>query len=479
MPLKFDPETLREILTAAWRRRYLIATPIAILPVLAFIVGLLSPKAYETRMTILVEEGSRLNPFLQDLAVSTNLKERMEALLALLRSRHILSAVTDELQLVPPGAGDAARESRIQTLAQEVSGRQLGKDLIELRYRSLKPAGMDKVLDSIAHRFVDRIRAPALSSIESSETFLSTQLSTRRHELEAAEAAMAAFKDRHSDALPALHEANVTRLAQLRTQLADRETELAGAEAAFQQVRTQLAQANPIIGRLEEKIVNLTGELALLRARYTDEHSRVQGVVRQLERLTEERAKLLEKAHQFDASDSNRLRDLARALDNSRDGGPQPLLVSQIEQLQNAETRVTALKRETERLSRLIADGEERVRGFGGIERELSTLERDVRLKREVFEGLLKRFEMARITGDLGRFETPEQIKVIDRPVVPTRPITPPPFIFALAGLVGGIVLGAGLAAAAELFDPTARSTPAIERLTGAPVLARLQAFTS
>ena len=51
--------------------------------------------------------------------------------------------------------------------------------------------------------------------------------------------------------------------------------------------------------------------------------------------------------------------------------------------------------------------------------------------------------EMARLTGSLGRYESPERIKVIDSPQEPTSPVTPGRVIFVIAGLVGGIILGA------------------------------------
>jgi hypothetical protein len=46
-------------------------------------------------MSILIQEPGKLNPFLEDLTVKTNLKDRMEALRALLTSRHVLVGVGD------------------------------------------------------------------------------------------------------------------------------------------------------------------------------------------------------------------------------------------------------------------------------------------------------------------------------------------------------------------------------------------------
>jgi uncharacterized protein involved in exopolysaccharide biosynthesis len=91
--MRLPVEVLSLILAAGWRRRYLIATPILVMPILATISGFFAPKTFEARTTLLVQEPAKLNPFLNDLAVGTNVKDRMPALSALLHSRHVLDKV--------------------------------------------------------------------------------------------------------------------------------------------------------------------------------------------------------------------------------------------------------------------------------------------------------------------------------------------------------------------------------------------------
>jgi capsular polysaccharide biosynthesis protein len=86
---------------------------------------------------------------------------------------------------------------------------------------------------------------------------------------------------------------------------------------------------------------------------------------------------------------------------------------------------------------------------------------------------------MARLTGSLGRYESPERIKVIDSPQEPTSPVTPGRMIFVLAGLVGGIILGAGLAVAFEVLDPKLRRRDDVETASGLPVIAFIPKATS
>jgi uncharacterized protein involved in exopolysaccharide biosynthesis len=108
------------------------------------------------------------------------------------------------------------------------------------------------------------------------------------------------------------------------------------------------------------------------------------------------------------------------------------------------------------------------------MERQLLSLERDLKVKRSLYSDLLYRNEKAKITGALGIFEQPERIKIIDEPYKPSSPTNSPLSIFLLAGIIGGIFLGGGLALFAELTDTSIRARYQLELITSTPVITRL-----
>ena len=65
-------------LHAVWRHRYLITIPMLTLPIIGLLVGLLSPKHYSSHTSLLIQETAKMNPFLEDFAISAMLKERMD-----------------------------------------------------------------------------------------------------------------------------------------------------------------------------------------------------------------------------------------------------------------------------------------------------------------------------------------------------------------------------------------------------------------
>lgn len=462
---------LHTLLSAAWRRRYMIVVPMMLFPLCGYFIGSASPKKFVSHTSMLIQETAKMNPFLEDFAVSAMLKERMAALETLLHSRHILGSVAEDLQLVDETSESYQRDQVIAQLSSRLSMQMAGKDLIRIDLRGDDPSTMKATLEAVSRHFIEQLLAPERSSIRDSSSFLSQHLAERRKELDIAEEALAVFKNQNAQTLPELHPSNIAQLSKLKETLAEKEAELAGVIKSMGSLNEQISKTNPIIGRIEEKIVNIRSELALLRARYTNEHSKVQAALRKLRRLESERKSLLENSD-FKLN-SEQIWDIA-SLSKSSEEGQQVLMVSQLENLQNARSKVDGLSEETERLRAMVEKLERVVTSYGAQEHKLNQLMRDLKIKRDLYGELLQRYEMAQVTGSLGEFEENKRIKVIDLPYTPSAPINLPPIIFVIAGVFGGLFLGAGFALVVELCDTTLRTRARFQEMTGLPVISRI-----
>jgi len=460
------------ILSGAWRRRYVIALPIIILPILGLMIGAFSPKHYSSHTSMLVQETAKMNPFLEDLAVSSMLKERMAALQTLLHSRHILGAVAEERGYVNEHTTAEQYDEIIIKLSKDLSVKLAGKDLIRIDLKSTQAQGMRETLETVSRHFIEQLLAPERSSMKDSSYFLAEQLERRRLDLDGSERTLAEFKDEHNAELPELHLANVTRLAQLKQRLSERQAELAGASKSLGSLDSQLSRTNPVVGKIEEQIVLLRGDLALLKARYTDHHSKVQAAMRELTRLEDERQHVFVNSEHL--INTEQLWDIATSRSMNLDSEFQPLLISQLKNLQSAQSKVEALKEETLSLQKMVDELKQQTEDYGQHERELTRLDRDLEVKRELYKDLLHRHEMARVTGSLSIFEQEKRIKVIDVPYTPVVPSNLPLALFVIAGFVGGCFLGCGIAVVLELTDTTLRRRDQLEALTNLPVISRI-----
>lgn len=463
------------ILSGAWRRRYLILVPMLVLPVLGFFISVFSPKQYASHTSMLIQETAKLNPFLEDLAVSAMLKERMSALQTLIHSRHILHAVAVERGLILDQTSAQQRDQIIAQMSAAISVVMLGKDLIRIDYKSSNPTAMKETLASISRHFIEQLMAPERSSMTDSSHFLAQHLTSRQVELDKAETALALFKQANAADLPELHLSNITRLSRLKQTLSEKKAELAGANRSLGGLDQQLSKSNPVLGQIEEKIVLIQGKLALLRARYTDKHSAIVGALRNLNRLEQERQHLLAQSERNNQSTNiDQLWAIASSAQINNQDSVQPLLISQLDAMQKTRSKVEGLVEEVKSLQQVILDLQNLMSGYGAKASILSKLERELAIKRSLYDDLLLRHEKVGITGSLGIFEQDKRVKVIDRPFTPSSPSNLPLMIFILAGLVGGVFLGCGLATVFELGDSRLRRRDHLTSLTGVAVLSRI-----
>ncbi|EGQ9351591.1 TPA: chain-length determining protein [Vibrio parahaemolyticus] len=469
-------DNISVLLHGAWRRRYMIVIPMLVLPILGFGVSKLVPTTYVAHTSMLIQETAKMNPFLQDIAVSTMLKDRLSALSTLLKSRHVLYSVAKEQGLIDDDMGAKEQEFIIKDLASRLSVQQLGKDFIQIQLRSGKAQGMESMLTSVSNRFVEQLLAPERSSIKDSSHFLTIHINKRREELDKAEHAFAEYKNTYSHATPEMQAQSLTRLASLKQTLAEKEAELAGVTRSLGSLDQQLSKTNPVIGKIEEQIIEIRSELTLLRAKYTEAHSLVQGKLRELKRLEQERTVLL--SSKQPELNSNQLWDIASNATVSSLGEAQPLLVSQLHQLQIMRSRFESLTEETVSLQKMIQELESNAHRFGSTATEINRLARDVAVKREMYDDLVERYEMAQLTGSLGVFEENKRVKIIDAPFTPTIPSNLPSIVFIILGFIGGAGLGVGLATLLELADNSVRSRRALEKHLGVPVITTLPKVT-
>lgn len=245
------------------------------MPIIGIVVAKLSPDKYTSHTSFLIQETAKMNPFLQDIAVSTMLKDRISALSTLLKSRHILTSVAEEMQLIKPDMSNSQKEYIIKKLSNDLSISTLSKDFIKITLKSDDPTKMKDLLTTISNHFIEQLLAPERSSIEDSSEFLSFHIDKRRIELEKAESQLAKFRNNNAYLSPEIQNQVFIRLATLKQSLAEKISTVSGMEKNIGSLSEQLSRTNPVIGKIEEKIIDIRSQLTLLQAKYTQNHSQV------------------------------------------------------------------------------------------------------------------------------------------------------------------------------------------------------------
>ncbi len=457
-------EIIRRFMEAGWRRRYLICVPIVLMIPLGLLAARMAPKTYEAKTILLLQEPSTANPFLDDFAIGLNLKDRIGALRSLLRSEHILLGVLRERDVIADNAAPAEVALEVRNLAAAVSVELAGNNLIELRLSGGNPEGMGALLQAISDRFLDQLLSPAKSRLEATRTFLQEQMRDQRAHLDRLEDRLAALRNQYGEDIPALVAAKTRQIERLESDLRSARAQLTAARLDVEAAQRKLISGNPAVEELDRRIAEARGELALLSARYTASHSKVQSVEQRLSQLEQERAQVVARLDKGQASATQTASTDALA----------EVPAAQLTNLQDARARASARAQVVADLQAEIDEERAALRRLEPIRARADALKADVAQARGRYDALRERFEDASISYALGRFQEPERVKVIDPPADPKAPVTPPSIIYLVAGIFAGVSLGLGLATVMELLDQRLRAARDFAGSTNAPVVARL-----
>ena len=92
---------------------------------------------------------------------------------------------------------------------------------------------------------------------------------------------------------------------------------------------------------------------------------------------------------------------------------------------------------------------------------------------------MLSRYEMAKVTGKLVKYEGPDKVKTIERAYSPTQPINTSLVMTIVIGVVLGMFTGGASVFVASLCDSHLKDIQTIEKLSNAHVVTVLPIINS
>ncbi len=126
---------------------------------------------------------------------------------------------------------------------------------------------------------------------------------------------------------------------------------------------------------------------------------------------------------------------------------------------------------EQARLEQQTANFQARIQLSPLVEEQYKGLTRDYESALQFYSDLLTKKTQSEMVRDLEQKREGEQFRVMDAPALPTNPSSPNRNKFALAGLIAGIALGAGLAGILEMKERFIRTETDVETHLGIPLL--------
>jgi polysaccharide chain length determinant protein (PEP-CTERM system associated) len=486
---------LRVYLSLLVRNRWWVLAAVIIGGIAAGIVAYTSPKIYEAKSTVLVENDDVLQQLTRSMAVAPSLTSKMQFLQQRLLTRDNLTQIARRLDLDLEARTPREMEALLNGMRNDIKVRASPRgQLIEIAFQHSEPTVARDVVAMLTDMLLEENLGAKRVEAHQAYDFISQQLDVYRTRLEEAERRLREFKQKNliaegvgsatspdgNDAeIPVTAAfADVSRLADARDQLAKTENNLNQLQSQRTEFAKQLEEeprwisaqqdygtSGEVKSQSAQRIAQLESQIHELRLTYTDRHPAIVQLQAQIEQLKAARASNTDSEE--DGGDTDLIADLGDQVLN-------PTYISLKERLSALDAQITSARAETEQLRVKIVALEKAILDVPRKEQELVALRRDYAVNASTYNSLLKRLEEARVTKEMEVQDKGGRIRVIEPATVPYKPVKPNRVIILLMGLGGGFAAGYGLGFLRHLMDNTVKSEDDVRGLVGLPVLGQI-----
>lgn len=326
--------------------------------------------------------------------------------------------------------------------------------LVTIGYRDADPRRARQILSTLVGVYVDRNIDVVLDSTNVAAEWLRKQVDKLKNELEDSELAL--YEYRNSNRILSISLEDQSSMLRQEIQ------QLSAARTAVQVRHAQLSARAQELAKLD-----VSGEKLDLSSAELLRDSALQVIRSSL-------------ANAVAARDSLRGQGKAErhpllASAQARVDAAQQALAAEVRHLRLAAAReVAVVEHEVSSLSTLYEQAQQRALALGRMEIDYRRLERNKKNTEKLYSLVMERSK----ESDLTRMMRFNNIRTIDPPTVPTRPISPRVPLNMALGIAGGLALGLFAAFARELFDQSVKSPADIEQELGMTFLGLIPRFS-
>jgi len=493
-------------------------------------VAVFLPPTYESKSTILIENQlipaeyvqstitgyveQRIQVITQQVMSSSRLQEIINRfdLYRDLRERYTTSEIIEEMR------GDIT----LEMISAEVRDTRTGKPTeatiaFEVGYEGRDPSVVQRVASTLASLYLELNLENREQRATTTTTFLEQELDGLRGGIDAIQAEISDFKQAHLQELPEHSQVNLQAINRLTrdqdsltmriNQLQERQILLEGEISNVDPMKPLVSRDGELMKSPAERLKTMRLELLELKSRFSDKHPDVKQLVREIQELeaevgptddTTEKARRLEDltgrlaglrselgpAHPDVVRLSREVNALAEAVRNSeaRSAGrarfeerpDNPAYINLKTQIAATKTEIAGLKSERAEVQREIGLYQARIASTPLVEREYSSLLRDLESARLKYAEMTNKLMEARVAKGMEESQRGERFVVIDPARLPEEPSKPNRIAIALISLILALGGGLGMAATKEALDTTVKSAQEIAALVKTPVLGEI-----
>lgn len=251
---------LHGYLRIVFRRKWLLIMPAFICFVLAIALAVFLPRQYLASTKILVQEGKTDNPLFNNIAMSSSMMQRTQAIRETILGWDNLVKLIKRLNLDKDVKSNADYEKLIATLRTDIIIHLRDGNIIDLTYVSDSAQEAKDVVQNVTDIFIERNMDVQNKETQEAIKFIEEQLRVYKGKIKSTE--IAELQDKLNDLLVDSTEQHPL-VIQLRDQIKKKMDELKTENLEFsQEARLNADTANPIISQIKKNLDSF-GEYAV------------------------------------------------------------------------------------------------------------------------------------------------------------------------------------------------------------------------
>lgn len=470
---------------AIWNRRWLALSVAWVVCLVAWVIVLLLPDRYQARASVFVDTSTPLRPVLEGLAIGDDPQAQLLLVREALLARPNLETVArrSKLDANVKNAHDMDNliiglQTDLKVASESVRGNT--ENLYTITYQHPVRETAVEVVRTLLDDFVEGTLSGNQSGSNDAQDFLRQQIAEYERRLSEAEARLADFKKKNIGLIPGERGDYFARLDGAMNALQTARTNLAVTESRREALRAQMTSVQPYLPGSAQPAGGLTAtpdvsmrvqesqaRLEELLLRFTDKHPEVVALKQTIAELKEREARELAELQNGGAG-TGAIRSLAA----------NPVYQQVQLQLNQINVEVASLHGAIRQYESTIADLKRVVDQAPQVEQEFAQLNRDYGVTKTQYEALLRRLDQAKVSDDAAKRGN-IKFNMIEPPNSNMRPMWPNRPLLMVAGLMGGLFAGAGLAVLLNLLSPTISDAARLARDSGIRVLGTISRFRS
>lgn len=512
----------------ALRRRSKSAIVIGlVILVSGFTLTFLLPNTYKSTATVLIEQPE-VPPGLVPTTVTTFAAQQLNYINQRVMTRSNLAAIIEKFDLYADKrkhlptlllVEDVQREMTIDVISVDAAGAD-GREVTQTIAFTLGfEHGSPKIAQKVANELVslylaENVRARTVQTAETSE-FVEQEVDRLDAEVKAIEQQIAAFKRDNEGSLPQQIQLSMGLMERLESEIIEIQRQLDSIKSTRIQIEAQLVQVNPIApsilpdGRTvvapADQLKAAQTQLAVLEARYSDDHPDLQRLRREIQALekqvgidgrsladldvalTDARAELAKAREQY-SDEHPEVQSLERTVDRleQRLAEPQvpadlsglepdnPAYIQLSTQLKTLESEAKALITKRQVLQGRLADLEARMMRGSEVERELSGFSRKLSTATQQYLAARDKLFSAQLGQALEIQSKGERFTLVEPPDLPLRPDSPNRGVLLAMFTILALFAAFGWPQAASMIDGAVSGPKSLERIISAPPIAEI-----